>query len=161
MGWVHRAEDKTSGEPVAIKVLRTDLGATDDASKERFVREARVLAQLSHPAIIRYVSHGLTPDGSPFLAMEWVEGETLSARLTRGVLSVSEALVLARRTTAALASAHGVGIIHRDVKPSNLVLVGGDVANVKLIDFGVARVGFGGAELTRTGFAVGTASYMA
>jgi tetratricopeptide (TPR) repeat protein len=162
MGWVYRAEDKTSGEHVAIKVLRTDVGQSlDGAAKERFLREARVLAQLSHPSIIRYVAHGVTPEGAPYLAMEWIEGETLSERLARGVLDVPNAIMLARKTTEALASAHAVGIVHRDVKPSNLVLVGGELSRLKLIDFGVARVAFGPNELTRTGFAVGTASYMA
>ena len=68
-------QDRTTGERVAIKVLRTDIGQSlDGAAKERFLREARVLAQLSHPSIIRYVSHGMTADGAPYLAMEWIEG---------------------------------------------------------------------------------------
>src|SRR5689334_20484429 len=104
MGLVYRARDRLSGEVVALKLIR---GAnTDEESAARFMREARLLGELSHSAVVRYVAHGIAPDGAPFLAMEWLEGETLSSRLARGRLSVDETLVLAERVAGALGAAH-------------------------------------------------------
>jgi serine/threonine protein kinase len=135
MGTVYRARDRQgAGESVALKVLS---GAGDDA--ERFAREARVLAELRHPAVVRYVAHGVLADGQPWLAMEWLDGETLADRLARAPLGVAESLAILRRSAAGLAVAHARGIVHRDVKPSNLFLVDGEPAQLKLLDFGIAR----------------------
>jgi tetratricopeptide (TPR) repeat protein len=150
MGTVYRAKDRRSGSPVALKIV--------PAGKDipRFAREADVLAELEHPNIVRYVAHG-TMDSGAWLAMEWLEGEDLSQRLSREGLSVLESMTLIERAAQALAFAHARGVVHRDVKPSNLFLVGGDVANVKLLDFGIARLG---ARVTRTGLMVGTPGYV-
>jgi tetratricopeptide (TPR) repeat protein len=155
MGRVHRALDRESGAAVAVKVLAA--GAAQH--RERFAWEARLLEQLRHPAIVRHVAHGITDDGELFLAMEWLEGEDLAQRLARGPLSVPEMLALARRLLGGLAAAHALGVIHRDVKPSNVHLEGGDPARARLLDFGIARLR--GAVLTKTGHVLGTIGYMA
>ena len=155
MGVVFQAHDLHSGEAVAIKLLHGDRAAS-----ARFQREARVLAQLKHPAIVRYVAHGVT-DGSMFLAMEWLEGEDLGERLMRGPLGVADALHLARRIADALALAHLRGIVHRDLKPSNIFLRGASVRDVMLLDFGIARVQGASVVMTGAGAVIGTPGYMA
>jgi eukaryotic-like serine/threonine-protein kinase len=110
---------------------------------------------------VRYISHGLTAQGLPFLAMDWLEGEDLSERLWRASLEVQECLTLVRRACEGLAVAHARGVVHRDVKPSNLFLVDGDPASIKVIDFGVARIAEGAGAFTRPGTTLGTAGYMA
>src|SRR5262245_37777854 len=104
MGAIHRAKDRMTGAQVALK---TRGGGEFSA---RFVREARVLAGLSHPAVVRYVAHGALPPDELFLAMEWLEGEDLARRLQRGKFSLGEALVLAWRVAGALEAAHALGI---------------------------------------------------
>jgi eukaryotic-like serine/threonine-protein kinase len=156
MGRVYEARDALTGERVAVKVLRAD-----SFEVMRFEREARILAELSHPGIVRYVAHGATGSGERWLAMEWLDGEDLSARLKRRELDLEEALTLARLAGEALGEAHRVGVVHRDVKPGNLFLVGGDAARLKLVDFGIARAPRSPVALTRTGFMVGTPGYMA
>ncbi len=156
MGFVFRAQDRQTGKVCAVKTL---IAATPPYV-ERFEREAAMLASLRHPAVVSYIAHGLSESGEPYLVMEWLDGEELAERLTRGPLSETDARTLAVRVAGALGAAHALGIVHRDVKPSNVVLVGGDVARATLIDFGVAR----GGELwqrTRTGLVVGTPGYMA
>jgi hypothetical protein len=115
MGEVFRARDSISGEVVAIKVI------ADNRSHRttRFEREIKLLAELSHPGIVRYISHGVTPSGELFLVMEWLDGEVLEARLQRGPLTVHEAVTLATRVAEALGAAHTHGVVHRDLKPSN------------------------------------------
>jgi tetratricopeptide (TPR) repeat protein len=155
MGSVHRGWDPTTGAPVAIKLLR-QLGPKEIA---RFQREARVLAELRHPHIVRYLAHGHTPGVGPFLAMEWLEGEDLCDRLARQPLTVGELPRLFTGVCEALAHAHERGIVHRDLKPGNIFLPGGDLTRAKLIDFGVARLP-GAANLTGAA-AIGTPAYMA
>jgi tetratricopeptide (TPR) repeat protein len=156
MGEVFRAHDLRSGEPVAVKVI------ADERSHRtaRFAREIKVLAELSHPGIVRYITHGVTPSGALFLVMEWLDGDVLDARLRRGPLTAHEAVTLATRVAEALGAAHAHGIIHRDLKPSNLLLPGGHIEQVKLLDFGIAQRE-GRTQLTRTGTVVGTPGYMA
>jgi tetratricopeptide (TPR) repeat protein len=127
---------------------------------ERFLREAQVLANLSHPGIVRYVTHGRTQTGELYLAMEWLDGESLSQRLARQGLLVEETLTLGLRVAEALSAAHKRGIVHRDIKPNNLFLVGNDVAQPKILDFGVARLRSSQRELTQTGAMIGTPGYM-
>jgi eukaryotic-like serine/threonine-protein kinase len=134
MGTVYRALDRLDGGRVALKLLRGD----DETHVERFAQEAGILAQLHHPGVVRYVAHGATPDGGHYLAMEWVEGETLTRHLAAGALSIFEALTLLRRIAEALASAHARRIVHRDLKPDNLLVAEGDVRRVKIVDFGIA-----------------------
>jgi hypothetical protein len=156
MGEVFRARDRLSGEPVAVKAL---LGgqATD---LERFRRETQVLARLSHPGIVRYIAHGTLPSGAPYLVMEWLEGHDLENRLQRGRLTVDESLTIAMQVAMALEAAHELGVVHRDIKPKNLILVGGRLDRVKLIDFGIARAQ-GTVQMTQAGMLMGTPGYMA
>ena len=157
MGTVFQATDLVAGGSVALKIL-TGIGEHDAA---RFVREAVVLAELVHPGIVRYLAHGLTTDHEHYLAMEWLEGETLHDRLGRGRLSVAEALVLGRALAEALAVAHARGVVHRDIKPMNLFLPGGELAKLKVLDFGIARLVKQVGMLTHTGAVIGTPGYMA
>ncbi len=155
MGTVYRAHDRASGGAVvAVKVV------SGQQSASRFEREARVLAEVRHPGIVRYIDHGRTVDGELYLAMEWLEGEDLGKRLGRTGLTALESVELAVRVGEALGAAHARGIVHRDVKPSNLFLPDGDLARVKVLDFGIARVG-GTRAQTRTGMLLGTPGYMA
>jgi tetratricopeptide (TPR) repeat protein len=154
MSTVYRATDLVSGAEVALKVL------SDSTSAERFNQEAALLSELGHPAIVRYVDHGLTAAGERYLAMEWLEGETLDDRLGRGRLGIIESLRLGRRILEGLAVAHRKGIVHRDVKPPNIFLPAGELAQAKLLDFGIARRGQESKRLTSTGAALGTPAYM-
>ena len=117
---VYRAHDRRSGERVAIKVLRTVM----DAGAERFLREAETLARLEHPGVVRYVAHGLTDDGDAFLAMEWLDGRDLRRHLLDEGLTIAETVALGADVADALAAVHARGVLHRDVKPSNIFLVG-------------------------------------
>jgi eukaryotic-like serine/threonine-protein kinase len=156
MGQVFRARDVQSGETVAVKMLLGDGAALG----LRFDRERQTLAKLSHPSIVRYVAHGLTSTGAPYLAMEWLEGEDLAGRLARGRLSLEDSLALAARIADAMHAAHARGIVHRDLKPSNIFLVNGRVDRMKLLDFGIARMA-SGTRMTGTGMMLGTPGYMA
>jgi len=156
MSTVFRARDLRTGTTVAIKVLSEET----TSGNELLFDEARALATLSHAGVVRYVDHGEL-EGGAYLAMEWIEGESLADRLLRGPLTVAETLTLAIRVSEALAAAHGAGLVHRDIKPGNLLLPGGVLDRVTLVDFGIAR----GHKVTRathrTGAIVGTPAYMA
>jgi hypothetical protein len=154
MGIVYRAADRQTGGAVALKVL-------SHGSADRFLREARVLAELAHPHIVGYVDHGHTDSREPYLAMEWLEGIDLAQRLSSGPLPLSEALELARSAAGALAAAHARGVVHRDIKPSNLFLVGGDPKAVKVLDFGAARFVQTTSVPTASGIVLGTPGYLA
>src|SRR5262245_19934199 len=153
---VFRAHDRISGQPVAIKILAGD----GEAGTVRFAREIQLLSELSHPRIVRYVSHGTTSSGKMFLAMEWLEGEDLRARLEREPLTIGEAVTLVTRVAEALGAAHARGIVHRDLKPSNLFLPDRRIDDVKVLDFGIAQQE-GVTQLTETGRVIGTLGYMA
>jgi tetratricopeptide (TPR) repeat protein len=154
MGQIFQARDRIAGGAVAIKILER----SDRRNVERFEREARLLAELEHPSIVRYIGHGLAPSGAPYLALEWLEGEDLAARLERGRLDVEHSVAVAVQVARALGVAHARGIVHRDIKPANLFLVGGEIDRVKVLDFGVARLR--DEKLTRTGVMIGTPAYM-
>jgi serine/threonine protein kinase/tetratricopeptide (TPR) repeat protein len=156
MGTVFLASDLSVGAPVALKVLR----GRDAIDVERFEREASILAELVHPAIVRYVAHGVTPSGDHYLAMEWLDGVDLAHVLARRPLTLVECVAVMRRAADALACAHARGMVHRDLKPSNLFLPGGDVSRLKVVDFGIARAS-GEARLTCTGVLLGTPGYVA
>lgn len=160
MGTVYRALDRLSGATVALKVMM-EPGRHD----RRFVQEARVLARLQHPCIVRYVAHGSIPDGQLYLAMDWLEGEDLAKRLARTGLSVRESLDVVRRVAEGLSHAHATGVVHRDVKPNNIMLVGGEASRATLLDFGIVRVRVSEPSSqdrprTRTGMLLGTVGYM-
>jgi len=157
MGVVYRARDLASPtrETVALKVVRGAL------ANSRFEREATLLAQIEGEGIVRYVAHGRIDAESMFLAMEWLDGEALDARLARGSLSIGDAIALGRRLARALAVAHARGVVHRDVKPSNVILRGGEPSDATLVDFGIARAQDVLQTMTATGVVIGTPQYMA
>ncbi len=159
MGSVYRATDLHTRRPVALKLLHA---VTSPEAAYRFKREAVLLAELHHPAIVSYVAHGTTAEGQPFLVMEWLEGEDLAHRLLRQPLSLSETLSLLRRAAEGLATAHQQGIVHRDLKPSNLFLRGGRPEDVVLLDFGLARTAVPTLMgVTASNTILGTPGYMA
>jgi eukaryotic-like serine/threonine-protein kinase len=155
MGAVHRAVDLTSGELVALKTIQDDPRFV-----ARFQREVRLLEELRHPRVVRYVDSGVHL-GSPFLVMEWVDGCDLAERLSRGALDVVPALELARKLAQALGVAHARGVVHRDVKPKNVMLRDGREDAPLLTDFGVARLDAASRTLTVAGTAVGTPGFIA
>ncbi len=157
MGTVYEALDGESSSPVAIKTLRVDADF-EVRARTRLLREAYALSEVRHPAVVRYIDHGTSPEHGPFLVMAWVVGETLDERLRAGGVGPIDALALVRRLASGLSAVHARGVVHRDLKPGNVMLPGGDVAQAVLVDFGVARVGSG---VTGTGDHVGTPRYMA
>jgi len=156
MGSVYRALDHVGGSTVALKVL-AHAEAGGDA---RFAREAKLLSELSHPGIVRYVDHQTGAGAVRYIAMEWLEGEDLASRLGRGGLTVAETVCLGMRVAEALGAAHRKGAAHRDVKPSNIFLPAGELEQAKLLDFGIAQLSGTIHRLTHTGFAMGTPGYM-
>ena len=157
MATVYLAEDLKHHRKVAVKVMRPELAATLGA--ERFLREVQIAAQLSHPHILPVHDSG-EASGILYYVMPYVEGMTLRERIeAAGQLPVDEALRLAREIAEALAYAHARGIIHRDIKPGNVMLHSG---HALVADFGIARaLEESGEALTKTGLAVGTPQYMA
>ena len=165
MAQVWRGFDERMQRPVAIKVFDDDLD--DPASVARQRAEIRALSDLSHPNLVafldaRHVGDGVEGSGEPaYLVMEFVEGPTLAQRLTLGSPSVGEVGEIARGIAAALAAAHSHGMVHRDVKPANILLARDAAGRLvpKLSDFGIAhRLGSG--RITRTSMVVGTAAYL-
>ncbi|MBA2541921.1 MAG: serine/threonine protein kinase [Deltaproteobacteria bacterium] len=157
MGSVWRARDRMTNATVAVKILALDR----PFDLVRFEREALLLAALDHPNVVRYIAHGVTPDKVHYLVQEWVDGITLSTQLNTLGVTAREAVQIGIGIADALGAAHECGIIHRDVKPANVILDGGDVRRVKLVDFGIARLASDAGVLTRTGVLIGTPSYMA
>jgi len=157
MATVYRAIDRTNGSTVALKVLATAASA----ELARFDREARVLEALVHPNIVGYITRGALTDGRPYLVIEWLAGETLAARLGDVTPTIREAVELVTSLARALGHAHAAGVVHRDVKPSNVFLLGQGFSDARILDFGVARLLQGARHMTRTGMALGTPAYMA
>src|SRR5437764_4701407 len=136
MSTVYRAFDTTLERPVAIKLMHREIAA-DSAQLERFRREARAVAQLSHPHIVGVIDAG-EDDSRPYIVFEYVEGETLKERIRRmGRLSISEAVAYAVEIARALGAAHARHIVHRDVKPQNVLI--DEEGSAKVTDFGIAR----------------------
>lgn len=157
-GDIFKAIDNATGQTVALKVLRHTASPMERA---RFEREVQVIAELRHPNIVEYVSHGARPDGRLFMAMEWLEGEDLAKRQRRAPLGTRDAVEVVRRAAQALAAIHARGVVHRDLKLSNLFLVRGRGTAVKLIDFGVVKPAADDAFQTEAGTILGTPHYMA
>lgn len=155
MGDVYRALDLQTKESVALKTLRSDV-----ASPERFRREAARLAELKHPGIPRYITHDVSANGRPFLVMEWLEGMDLASFLRERAVGPKTAVELMIQICAAVGEAHRRGIVHRDLNPSNIFLLGGDPKQVKVLDFGVARLQSEEQPLTVEGTQIGTPGYM-
>jgi serine/threonine-protein kinase len=161
MGVVYRAERVPVGRPVAVKFLH-QVYAEDRESRSRFERETRVLFKLSHPHCVSVIDFGM--DGGPYVVMDFVTGTTLKDRLEDGPLPVAEAITIARQILAGLAHAHAQGIIHRDVKPANIMVSDeiGTGNHVRILDFGLARLrGSASTSVTQSLIVVGTPNYMA
>jgi serine/threonine protein kinase len=169
MGTVFLAEDLTLDRKVALKFL-PDAFTSDPERMARFEREAKLLASLNHPNIAGI--HGLEQaDGNRFLVLEYVEGETLQARLSKGALPLEDALELCRQIAEGLEAAHEKGVIHRDLKPANVMITAEE--KVKILDFGLAKAFSDDTQsidssqsptlteaMTRPGVILGTAAYM-
>ena len=155
MGVVYRADDLRLGRAVALKFLPPTL-SSDVQAKTRFLTEARAAAMLDHPNVATVYEIGETDDGQLFIAMAYVEGPSLRERIAGGPASVAQAMDIARQIARGLECAHAHGIVHRDVKPAN-VMVGSDGV-VRLVDFGIAKLS--GATVTAGGATPGTAAYM-
>ncbi len=161
MGAVYLADDTRLGRRVALKVLPTNVAA-DPERMHRFVQEAKLASALTHPNVA-YIYEIGEDDGLRFLAMEYVEGEPLTVRMSRGPLGLSELLSVAMQVADALDDAHSKGIVHRDVKPSNLMLT--PRGHVKVLDFGLAKIEAPGSThetqvMTSLGVVMGTVAYM-
>jgi eukaryotic-like serine/threonine-protein kinase len=155
MANVYLAEDEDLGRRVAIKILN-ERYAHDELFNERFRREAKSAAALSHPNIVSIYDRG-EAEGIPYIAMEVIEGRSLKELiLTRGSLPIAEAIDYAKQILGALRFAHRHGIIHRDIKPHNILL--GNENRLKVTDFGIARAG--ASQMTEVGSIMGTAQYL-
>lgn len=164
MGVVYRAIDR-DGTPVCIKRVRTEAGATAEVLA-RFQREAEVHSMLDHPNIASLYAVGSTDEGVPFFVMEFVEGLSLGEILERGPLPIRRALRLAAQILSALAYAHQFGLVHRDLKPDNVLIERGIPGQAKIIDFGLVKLlqdvhaGDAAKQLTAQGVLFGTPQYM-
>ncbi|MDX1429036.1 MAG: serine/threonine-protein kinase, partial [Rhodothermales bacterium] len=156
MGVVYTAQDTRLKRRVALKFLPAHL-STDEDAKRRFEQEAEAASALNHPNICTIYDIGETDDGQMFIAMAHYEGETLKKRLEHGAMSVEEAASIARQVAEGLAVAHEKGIVHRDVKPANILIT--DRGRAVILDFGLAKLA-GTMDLTKSGSTLGTAHYM-
>jgi eukaryotic-like serine/threonine-protein kinase len=157
MGSVYRAMDTHLGRPVAVKVLKRVL-ADDATFLERFRREARAAAGISHPGVARVYDYGEL-SSEPFMVMELVDGDTLAQRIAnQGRLPWQQAFAIAEQVASALSAAHAHGVVHRDVKPANILI--DRSGRVKVTDFGIARA-VRATTLTRPGMVLGSANYVA
>ena len=158
MGVIYKAHDPAIDRPVAIKLVRADLldGGERDEYLARFRQEAQAVGRCTHPNIVALYDYA-THEGNPFLAMEYVEGVSLAQALERGTrFRPDEAAFIMVQVLEGLGCAHELGVVHRDVKPANVLLLPG--GRVKVTDFGISRIG--GSTLTQAGSVIGTPSYM-
>jgi eukaryotic-like serine/threonine-protein kinase len=164
MGAVYRAEHTMMRRDLAIKVLLPELGGKEEFAR-RFEREAESASRLAHPNIIAITDFGRTAEGALFLAMEFLAGESLSSLIAQGPMPRERALHIIRQILRGLDHAHAAGVVHRDLKPDNIMLVEreGQADVVKILDFGIAKVTeptSGGAALTQAGVIFGTPDYL-
>lgn len=158
MGSVFRAHHVDSGQEVALKVVRADL-VSDERYRQRFLHEARAAAEVKHPHLVDVLDAGEV-EGRQYLAMRFVRGRQLDEHISDGPFTPSRVLRVATEIGGALDALHAVGLIHRDIKASNIMLDDDDDQAAALTDFGLAK-GTGYAELTRPGQIVGTLAYLA
>jgi len=159
MGIVLKARDRALDRLVAVKVLAPGM-ATGGAARKRFAREAKAAAAVVHEHVVAIHAVDATPGGLPYLVMQYVAGRSLQERLDRdGPLDVREVVRIGMQTASGLAAAHAQGLVHRDVKPANILLENG-VERVKITDFGLARAA-DDASVTQSGVVAGTPQYMA
>jgi len=160
MGWVYRATHALTSQIVALKVLREDQLAQDRAI-DRMMREASILASVSHAGIPRFYECGLLEDGRPWIAMELIEGSSLACRMQRGPVGAEEVIDFVSAVAEVLDAAHARGVTHRDLKPDNIFLTPADARfRVRVIDWGIAHH-LAGARFTNMNEAIGTPTYMA
>jgi serine/threonine protein kinase/Tol biopolymer transport system component len=157
MGVVYKAHDTKLDRDVALKFLPPEL-TLDPEAKGRFIHEAKAASALQHNNICTIHDIDQTADGQMFIVMDLYEGETLKSRITRGRLKIEEATDIAIQIAQGLGEAHQHGIVHRDVKPANILITKNGV--VKIVDFGLAKLS-GGTKMTKTGSTLGTVAYMA
>ena len=157
MGVVYRATDTKLGRQVALKFLASHL-AGDELALERFVREAKAAAALRHDSICAIYEVDHTEDGTTFIVMPYYEGATLDHKIDQGPIDETVAISFAKQICKGLSAAHDKGLIHRDIKPGNL-LVTEDNDRIKILDFGLAKMS-GAADITHTSSTVGTMAYM-
>jgi eukaryotic-like serine/threonine-protein kinase len=161
MGIVYLAIHTVLGKRLALKVLRGEM-ARDADVVQRFIQEAQTASSIGHPNIVDINDFGRLPDGAVYFVMEYLDGEALTDLIGRGgSLPMREAILIIQQIASALGAAHARGIVHRDLKPDNVFILrrqGEPV--VKVLDFGIAKVGGAGAKLTRTGMVFGTPHYM-
>ena len=149
------------GRQVAVKVLQNGAGLNPELFA-RFRREAEIASQLGHPNIVEVFDFDTLPDGTPFLLMEYLRGESLEARLDRGPLPLAEAFAIVRQIGSALQAAHRAGVVHRDLKPANVFLLPSDTGErVKLLDFGISKILDSQTMQTQEAVLMGTPQYMA
>jgi len=156
MGVVYKARDTRLGRLVALKFLPEDV-ENSPATRQRFLNEARAASALNHPNVAIVYDVGES-DSHSFIAMELVEGESLKEKLKAGRLTIDQVQALGLQIAEGLQAAHAKGIVHRDIKPENLLLT--REGQVKIMDFGIAKVGGGNSHLTQTGTTLGTLAYM-
>jgi eukaryotic-like serine/threonine-protein kinase len=156
MARVYQSRDLETDQIVALKRPAKD----DPPTLARFLEEGKILSELDHPAIVRRLAHGGASFQDAHIAMEWLQGETLSARLDAGPLTLLDAVAVVRRAAEALSAVHRAKLVHRDVKPANLILVEGLPARAKLIDFGIAQREATRGLTVHSSFAGGTWAYM-
>jgi serine/threonine-protein kinase len=164
-GVIYEAVRVADNLPVALKLLRA-VAAHEAVASDRLRREAEALGLSWHPNVVEVIDHGILPDGTAYLAMELLRGETLAARLRgRHCLPIAEVLPMALEVCNALAAVHAAGVVHRDIKPSNIYLAVdhgavGATEHAKILDFGIARVEWEETRITQTGGPLGTPGYM-
>src|SRR6266576_3234042 len=171
MGVVYLAEDTLLGRRVAIKTIHSRKGSDDRHFRARFLREARAVSTLSHPHIATIYDYGETEEGEPYIVMEFIKGETLGELMLTERLTISRAIEIIKQVSEALSEAHRQGIIHRDIKPTNVAI--NERGHVKVLDFGLAKqVALEAADITdperptlmvmhtRDGMIVGTPMYL-
>ncbi|MBA2662416.1 MAG: serine/threonine protein kinase [Bradymonadaceae bacterium] len=161
MGAVYLGHQRSVQRRVAIKTLHTSLN-DNDSFVDRFFREAKIATTINHPHCVTILDFGQDPDGTLYLAMEYLEGLTLSARLTKGDLTLEEILKIGIQIASALSAAHDASIVHRDLKPDNIFVLemSGGGTFVKVLDFGIAKVINSQTQVTQTGQIFGTPHYM-